>query len=102
MDVKMIHLMRGFFSDQPKKGDTVLIHYEGKINDHVFCASNRNEKPSEFKIGSGELMEWLDVNILNMCIGDRCIFTIPNGSKNDKMQIPPFVFDVELFSIKNV
>lgn len=57
--------------EQAQKGDTVQIHYTGRLtNGEVFDSSDGGE-PLEFEIGSGSVIKGFDEGVLGMSIGDK-------------------------------
>ncbi len=52
------------------QGDTVLIHFTGASEDGKVFASSHNEKPLEFKIGSGTVIPGLEEAIVGMSKGE--------------------------------
>ena len=56
--------------EQAKKGDTVQVHYTGRLeNGEVFDSSEGGE-PLEFAIGSGQVIKGFDEGVVGMNIGD--------------------------------
>jgi FKBP-type peptidyl-prolyl cis-trans isomerase len=92
---------------KPKVGDTVTVHYTGKLqNGTVFDSSVSRGRPLKFKIGVGQVIKGWDNGVMNMCLGQACELTIPPelgyGSMGAGNVIPPnatLIFDVELLSI---
>jgi peptidylprolyl isomerase len=66
-----------------KKGDTVTVHYTGKLEDGtVFDSSESAEggdesSPLEFVVGEGTVIPGFDAAILGMVPGDEKTVTIP-------------------------
>jgi peptidylprolyl isomerase len=55
---------------QAKHGDTVKVHYTGKLdNDQVFDSS-RNQQPLEFTIGAGQIIPGLEDAVIGMQPGE--------------------------------
>ena len=61
-----------------KKGDTVKVHYTGKLDDgSVFDSSRERDEPLEFKIGEGEVIPGFEEAVEGMSAGDEKTVTIP-------------------------
>lgn len=74
---------------QAQLGDTVSVHYKGKLsNGEVFDQSNENE-PIEFKIGDGKLIQGFEQAIVGMQAGETKTEEIPYegayGAKRDDL-----------------
>jgi peptidylprolyl isomerase len=62
---------------QAKNGDTVKVHFTGRLqNDEVFTRSE-DESPLEFTLGSGELIPGVETGILGMEVGEKKTITAP-------------------------
>ncbi|MDT4953229.1 MAG: hypothetical protein QOJ02_1367 [Acidobacteriota bacterium] len=56
--------------EQAKKGDTVQVHYTGRLaNGEVFDSSEGGE-PLKFKVGAGEVIKGFDEGVVGMKVGD--------------------------------
>lgn len=62
---------------QARTGDTVRIHYTGTLEDGTQFASNVDNEPMEFQLGSGRGIRGLDKAILGMAVGDKKALNIP-------------------------
>lgn len=60
-----------------KKGDTVKVHYTGKLNDGSVFDSSENREPLEFQLGSGQLIPGFEKAVNGMTVGDSTTVTIP-------------------------
>lgn len=74
---------------QVKIGDTVKVHYHGRLpNGNVFDSSEGKE-PLEFEVGSGMVIKGFDDGVLGMSVGDKRTLEIPSedayGEKNEEM-----------------
>jgi FKBP-type peptidyl-prolyl cis-trans isomerase 2 len=56
---------------QVKTGDTVFVHYEGRLKDGTVFDSSSNRDPLEFKVGSGMVIRGFDQGVLGMSVGDK-------------------------------
>ena len=85
---------------QAKKGDSVKIHYTGKLADGTVFDSSAGRDPLDFTLGGGQVIAGFEEAVLGMVIGDKKKVTIPAhkayGEKNEEMvievprsQVPP-------------
>lgn len=63
-------------SDQAKKGDTVRVHYTGRLEDGQIFDSSEGGDPLEFEIGSGQVIEGFDEGVRDMSVGGKKTITI--------------------------
>lgn len=62
---------------QANKGDTVRIHYTGRLTDGTQFDSSEGRAPLEFQLGSGQIIAGLDQQIEGMSVGEKATVTIP-------------------------
>jgi peptidylprolyl isomerase len=76
---------------QVKSGDTVRVHYHGKLNDGSTFDSSEGRDPLEFTVGSGQVIKGFDEAMLNMQPGEKKTVNIPveqaYGKRNDDMMM---------------
>lgn len=74
-----------------KTGDTVKVHYTGKLDDGTVFDSSADRKPLEFKIGEGRIIPGFEKAVLGMQAGESKDETIPAeqayGPRRDELMI---------------
>jgi len=55
--------------NQAKTGDTVRVHYTGKLEDGMIFDSSKDRPPLEFTIGGGEVIPGFESGIIGMEVG---------------------------------
>ena len=74
---------------QAKSGDTVRIHYTGKLADGEVFDSSKGQEPLEFVLGSGQVIEGFDSGVMGMIVGESKTITIPcdkaYGPRNEEL-----------------
>jgi len=95
----------------PQKGDTVVVHYTGWLNEKgapgkKFDSSLDRGKPFSFRIGMKEVIEGWDEGVISMKVDEKRRLFIPSdlgyGARGAGSVIPPdadLIFDVELLQI---
>ncbi len=72
---------------QAKSGDTVKVHYSGRLNDGTTFDSSEGRDPLEFKVGNGDVIKGFDEGVTGMSVGDKKTVHIPAneayGQKDD-------------------
>ncbi len=61
---------------QAKQGDTVTVHYTGKLDDGTVFDSSEGGDPLEFSIGSGSVIPGFEQAVIGMSPGDAKTTTI--------------------------
>jgi peptidylprolyl isomerase len=56
---------------QAQNGDTVRVHFSGRIENGAEFASNRGEEPLEFTIGDGKLIPGFEQGTVGMQAGEK-------------------------------
>jgi len=76
---------------QVKSGDTVKVHYHGRLTDGTTFDSSSGRDPLEFKVGSGQVIKGFDDGVTGMTVGDKKTVQIPvhdaYGPKDESMVI---------------
>lgn len=91
-----------------KSGDTITIHYTGKLTDGtVFDSSVPRNDPFSTKIGVGRVIQGWDEGLIGMKVGGKRTLTIPSdlgyGARGAGAAIPPnatLIFELELLGIE--
>ncbi len=64
--------------DQVSQGDTVRVHYTGKLSDGTVFDSSEQRGPIEFTIGSGQIIPGFEEAVLGMAPGETKSASIPS------------------------
>ena len=62
---------------QVKNGDTVKVHYTGKLNDGMVFDSSVNREPLQFKLGEKKVIPGFEDAVVGMSVGDKKTISIP-------------------------
>jgi peptidylprolyl isomerase len=87
---------------QVKSGDTVKVHYHGKLTDGSTFDSSEGREPLEFEVGSGQVIAGFDSGVTGMSVGDKKTIEIPvdeaYGAKQDDllMEFPRTNFPADM------
>jgi FKBP-type peptidyl-prolyl cis-trans isomerase len=91
---------------EAKAGDTVSVHYTGKLTDGTQFDSSVGRGPFNFQLGAGMVIQGWDQGVAGMKVGGKRKLTIPPelgyGARGFPGAIPPnstLVFDVELLKV---
>jgi FKBP-type peptidyl-prolyl cis-trans isomerase len=92
--------------DEATEGDTVSVHYTGKLEDGTEFDSSEGGTPFEFTIGTGGVIEGWEKGVPGMRVGGKRELTIgPDLAYGDSGAggvIPPgatLIFEIELLEI---
>ena len=76
---------------QVKNGDTVRVHYHGKLTDGTTFDSSEGREPLEFSVGGGQVIKGFDDALVDMKVGEKKTVNIPvdqaYGVHNDDMMM---------------
>ena len=87
---------------QVKVGDTVKVHYHGRLTDGSTIDSSAGRDPLEFQVGSGQVLKGFDDGVSGMEVGQKKTIQIPvddaYGQKEENMivEFPKSNFPPEL------
>lgn len=92
----------------PNKGETVSVHYTGKLLDgKIFDSSLPRKEPLDFMLGAKQVIAGWDMGVAKLKVGDKAKLTIPPhlayGERGFPGAIPPnatLIFEVELVAIR--
>ncbi len=62
---------------QAKSGDSVKVHYTGKLEDGTLFDSSEGRDPLEFVVGSKMVITGFDKGVMGMTTGEKKTITIP-------------------------
>ncbi len=62
---------------QVKNGDTVKVHYQGRLTDSTVFDSSEGRDPLEFEVGAGQVIKGFEDGVLGMEVGQKRTIEIP-------------------------
>lgn len=62
---------------QAKKGDTVAIHYTGRLDNGTVFDTSQGRDPLEFTLGAGQVIPGFEGAVAGMAPGDQRTTTVP-------------------------
>lgn len=75
--------------EQAEKGDTVRVHYTGRLQSGEVFDSSEGGEPLEFQIGAGQVIEGFDQGVREMSVGGKKTLVIEAdqayGQRNDAL-----------------
>jgi FKBP-type peptidyl-prolyl cis-trans isomerase 2 len=77
-----------------KTGDTVRIHYTGRLDDGTVFDTSHDREPLEFTVGSGQIIPGLDAALPGMNVGEEKTVEVPcadaygEHDPNGRQEIP--------------
>jgi FKBP-type peptidyl-prolyl cis-trans isomerase 2 len=64
-------------AQEVKAGDTVKIHYHGRLTDGTTFDSSEGRSPLEFEVGGGMVIKGFDDGVMGMTVGQKKTIEIP-------------------------
>ena len=84
--------------NQVKNGDTVKVHYHGKLTDGTTFDSSEGRQPLEFEVGSGSVIPGFDNGVVGMSVGDKKTINIPSEEAYGEVEEDRFLeFPIDRF-----
>jgi peptidylprolyl isomerase len=71
---------------QVKKGDTVKVHYHGRLEDGTTFDSSQGREPLEFEVRSGMVIAGFDEGVTGMQVGEKKTIHIPSSEAYGPVQ----------------
>ena len=76
---------------QVKTGDTVKVHYHGRLTDGTTFDTSSGKEPLQFEVGSGQVIKGFEDGVEGMTVGDKKTIQIPvddaYGPKDENMLV---------------
>jgi FKBP-type peptidyl-prolyl cis-trans isomerase 2 len=100
--IPVINNTKNIFMQQVKAGDTVKVHYHGRLTDGTTFDSSSGREPLEFQVGSGQVIKGFDDGVSGMEVGEKKTIQIAvddaYGQKEENMivEFPKSNFPPEL------
>lgn len=61
-----------------KQGNTVKVHYTGRLEDNSVFDSSNGKEPIEFQVGNQQVIEGFESAVMGLAKGDKTTVTIPS------------------------
>src|SRR5215470_9616480 len=78
-------------AQEVRSGDTVKVHYNGRLTDGTTFDSSAGRDPLEFEVGSGMVIKGFDDGVMGMQLGEKKTINIPveeaYGPKDPSMMV---------------
>mmetsp|Transcript_40094 Transcript_40094/g.63640 ORF Transcript_40094/g.63640 Transcript_40094/m.63640 type:complete len:170 (+) Transcript_40094:13-522(+) len=103
--VQVETLEEGDEETYPKRGDRLVIHYTGWLEDGAEFDSTIESEPLSFTLGTGEVIRGWDEGLVSLSLGEKAWIFVPSEKaygEEGHDSIPPnsnLEFDVELLAI---
>ena len=75
--VVMLLTVSGCAPKQAETGDTVRVHYTGRLQNGEIFDTSTGDEPLEFTLGQGQMITGFEQAVLGMQVGDNKTVTIP-------------------------
>jgi peptidylprolyl isomerase len=77
--------------ENAKKGDTVHVHYVGRLDDGTVFDSSEGREPLEFKVGEGRVIPGFEKAVEGLAVGEKKASRVPAdqayGQRSDELII---------------
>lgn len=84
-----MNIGKDYILSKAKNGNTIKVHYTGKLNDGSVFDTSENREPLEFELGGGQLIPGFEKAVEGMAVGDSTTVKIPAneayGEVNDEL-----------------
>ncbi|KAJ1160820.1 hypothetical protein NDU88_001313 [Pleurodeles waltl] len=87
-------------------GDTVHIHYTGKLEDGRVIDSSLSRDPLVVELGKKQVIPGMEQSLLDVCVGEKRLVTIPPHLAYGKRGFPPAIpadavlqFEIEVLQL---
>lgn len=81
------------FMPQAKSGDSVKVHYTGKLTDGTVFDSSKDREPLAFELGAGQMIKGFDIAVDGMKVGETKTAEIPAAEAYGESR-EDLIFDV--------
>ena len=72
---------------QAKNGDTVSVHYTGRLADGSIFDSTAGDEPLVFTLGGGEIIDGFEEGVLQMAVGEKkTVILAPDKAYGDRFE----------------
>ena len=106
MNIQKKTIKTGDSKTFPRKGQTVTVHYTGRLQNKKIFDSSEGKQPFSFVIGMGQVIRGWDEGVAKMSLGEEAILVISPeygyGVRGAGNVIPPnstLVFHIRLLEI---
>jgi len=73
--------------EEAKQGDTVQVHYTGRLDDGEVFDSSEDGEPLQFRVGEGEVIKGFDDGVRGMQVGERKTIEIePDDAYGERVE----------------
>lgn len=108
MGIQIKTLVLGDGKNFPKRGNTVIVHYTGKLEDGARFDSSRDRNEAfEFILGAGQVIRGWEEGIAQMSKGQLCEMNLTPDYAYGVEGFPPsipgntsLIFEIELIDFK--